>query len=130
MSARLDLLELYEQWRIWTRREGEAIEQGIWAQVNLCQDAKLKLQLDIVSVTDRWHREAQAQGKPPPTGDAQLRRVLDELIRMEMHNADVLADKRKQATVERDSMEQSKSRLRGIAKAYAPSREALWQSYS
>jgi hypothetical protein len=129
MSAHDDLLDLYEQWRTWSETEGEAIKAGAWPQVAQCQDAKLKLQSRILTATEVWQSE-DPKRRQEGTVDPQVRRVVGELILLEVRNSEWVSEQRRQANRERDQLHQSRRNLRHIQKAYAASPGARWQSYS
>ncbi len=129
MSAHDDLLGVYEQWRTWSEAEGEAIQAGAWPQVARCQDAKLKLQSRILTATEAWQSENPNRGQEG-TVDPQVRRVVSELILLEVRNSEWVAEQRRQAHRDRDQLGQSRRNLRQIQRAYAASPRALWQSYS
>ncbi|MBM3881352.1 MAG: hypothetical protein FJ387_16770 [Verrucomicrobia bacterium] len=130
MSARNDLLRLYQEWRVWSDAEADAIKTSAWPQVSRCQDAKQALQERIVSATERWVSEERVPGEPARDIDPQVRRLVDELILLEMRNGELLADQRLAARSQQQQVERSRRNLRQIQRVYAPSRQALWESYS
>lgn len=130
MSARNELLDLYSQWRTWTDAEADAIRAAAWPQVNRCQNAKLRLQERILSATEQWHLEARLGGARETGVDPQVRRIVDELILLELRNGELVDSARRRARQQEDELDRSRRNLRQLQRAYAPSREALWQSYS
>jgi hypothetical protein len=130
MNARGELFGLYEQWRAWTQAETEAIQQAIWNKVAQCQGEKHRLQAEILAATERWHEESRIDGGGRPEQDPQLRRVVDELILLEYKNSELVEEQRRIARRQQDETERSGRNLRQIQRAYALSREAIWESYS
>lgn len=130
MSARTDLLDLYQEWRTWTDAEAQAIRAGAWNQVNRCQDAKTRLQERILFATEQWQTEARLDRDHVREIDPQLRRVVDELILLELRNGELVEEKRREARRDRQELETSTRNLAALRRSYAPSRQALWQTYS
>lgn len=130
MNARRELFGLYEQWRTWTRTEGEGIQQANWNAVARCQAAKHQLQAEILKATERWHEEVRFSGGTRPDQDPELRRVVDELILLEYKNSELVEEQRRTMRQQQRDAEQSGRNLRQIQRAYALSREAIWESYS
>ena len=98
-------------------------------KVAQCQDAKLKLQSCILTATEVWQSE---NPRPDREGavDPEVRRVVSDLILLEVRNSEWVAERREEAERERNEIRQSRRNLRHIHRAYAPSAHALWQSYS
>jgi hypothetical protein len=122
------LLRLFEQWRLLTEAEGEAIRISAWWKVGECQDAKCHLQNEIVLANDRLQNES-------PRGawtkhENEVREAVGKLILLESRNGEWLAEQRRLADAQSHQLQQSERNLRQIHKAYAPQRSVSWQSYS
>jgi hypothetical protein len=130
MSARSNLLDLYGQWRTLSDEEAEAIRVAAWPQVARCQDAKQVLQTRILETTDQWHLESLIGHDDHPAMDPQVRRVVEELILLELRNTELVDEQRRNARREQQALDRSSRNLQQLQRAYAPSRESLWQSYS
>jgi hypothetical protein len=130
MSAHSRLLNLYHEWRTWTDAEAEAIRGAAWSRVAECQEAKHRLQERILLATDDWRVEARAQGERHREVDPEVRRIVDELIRLEMRNSELVDQHKRSTKRQQQELELSTTRLRRLQRAYAPNRLALWQQYS
>ena len=129
MSAQNDLLELYQEWRAWTEAEGEAIRAAAWPQVAKCQGAKKDLQRRILTTTEQAQVEAQVSDGERRGIDPQVRRIVDELILLELRNSELVDEQRHRAEERLRDLDQRERNLRQLQRAYAPSRAGLWQSY-
>jgi hypothetical protein len=130
MSTGQELFSLYGRWRGLTDNEAEGIRAGAWEQVDECQAAKLELQGQILAATDRFQAVSKATGEPLSEVETQIRKVVGELILLEMRNGELIEDQKQKARHQKDELDRSSRNLKQIRLAYAPSREALWQSYS
>jgi hypothetical protein len=130
MSAHSYLLGLYQEWRSWSEMEGAAIQSAAWNRVDECQGAKLQLQPRIVAASETLHTELAAARQPYSAYEPQLRGIVAELIALERRNSEWLAEQRKHAQAEADSLSRTGGHLRQVRRAYAPSRESAWHSYS
>jgi hypothetical protein len=130
MSAQTHLMRLYQDWRTWTEAEREAITEGDWRKVKVCQGAKSELQPKILKSTEEAHIEWLQLGLDRKSMEKQLRSVVNELIYLETRNGEFIADQRRRAQIELDSLDQSGRTLVKIQKHYAPEMPAAWESYS
>lgn len=130
MSTGQELFNLYSRWRGLTDDEAEGIRAGAWEQVDECQAAKLELQGQILAATDRFQAVSKATGETHSEVETQIRKVVGELILLEMRNGELIEDQKQKARRQKEELDRSSRNLKQIRRAYAPSREALWQSYS
>lgn len=130
MHAHRKLTELYDQWRQLTEAEGEAIRTAAWSRVEQCQRSKLDLQHRILAVTEEWEAELLVTQAPRAEQEQALRKVVDEMIRLESRNNQWLAEQRQTARAEEAEADRALSHLRQVHKAYGPPAPPVWQSYS
>ena len=129
MSAHHDLLAIYNEWRDWTLREGEAIRCGDWNRVHSCQNAKLELQDRIIRGTQAARAELVRSGGDWSAVEAQLRREVSSLIDLEHRNEESLSEIRGRALAEKAELDRSSRQLRQV-RSYAPVVRSAWSSYS
>jgi len=126
INANAEILELYQEWKRLTEKEGAAIMASDWVEVRSCQKAKQQLQPKIIQVTD--------VAKNAPGGrsefEAQIRECVNELIQLETRNSEALGKRLEAAEKERSSLEQTSQRLKRVQKSYSGTRESAWDQYS
>jgi len=130
MSAWTELFNHYEQWRILTRSEGDAIRSGAWPQVDEYQTAKLNLQHDILVATQAADTETGPNNPARVKLDQQLRTLITELIRMEHQNVQSLAEQQSRTKVEISDNDRTTRNLKSVRRAYAPQRSHAWENVS
>ena len=130
MSARQELWNLYEQWRGLTEAEAEAIRSASWGRLSEWQDAKFRLQQEIIQATEAFQTEQVCNELNREELECQFRTLIGELILLETRNGELLAVRRQSAKREQMEMDRSHRNLRQIQRSYAPQRSVLWQSYS
>ncbi|MBI3415590.1 MAG: hypothetical protein HY043_09780 [Verrucomicrobia bacterium] len=130
MSCQQTIHALYEDWRVLSETEGEAISAGDWERVNGCQDQKQHLQNRIIKATEALQNEAVAQGVNPKRTERGLRPIVERLIALELRNQELLSAKRQTADAEKAELERSERNLRQVHQSYGGTREAAWESYS
>lgn len=130
MSARQQLLSLYEQWRTLTEGETQAIHRGDWDGVHGFQDAKRDLQPGIFRQTEHALEELGRDAQVKADFDDQLRRIVNTLILLEQRNGTLIAERKEACRQEMDQVEQGQRNLTKIHKSYGNRREAVWNSYS
>ena len=130
MSARHELMALYQEWRTLTESEGEAIRSATWPQVNQCQTAKSQLQTRILAAHELFQAELAANGLDAPEHEAQYRKTIAELILLEERNGKFLEAQRQRASAKIRELGRTRQNLNQVHRAYAGSREAAWHSYS
>ena len=123
MNPEDDLLALYEEWRIVTAAETDAIHTEAWTRVNQCQETKQRLQDRILETTDR----RQGQGT---VDELELRKIVDHLAALEMQNKMTLARKQERVRQQQTDLETSERTLHRLHRAYAPGGRTGWHSYS
>jgi len=114
MNSRNRLASLYEEWRLMSEAEGEAIRTSAWQRVRHCQNTKAVLQTKIVSATE----ELNAAFYSAEEIRQQFRPVLEHLIHLEIRNNHLLGDERTQLENERDQLDKSQRNLRQVRGAY------------
>jgi hypothetical protein len=130
MTARNTLLGLYEQWRLQTETEGEAIRTHDWSTVSACQQAKHKLEPLIRDWTGAARREQCQRGTAPKLLDQELQRILKELIQAERRNQNWLAQHQTTLQTRQGELQQTVHNLRRVRRSYVPRDGSIWQSYS
>ncbi len=130
MTARSTLLGLYEEWRLQTEAEGEAIRAHDWNRVSACQRVKQGLQPLILDWTGAARREQQAQGEAAEGLDQELRAVLQHLMQAENRNQAWLAQHQAAVQARRGELQQSVRNLRRVRQSDSPQLRPVWQSYS
>jgi hypothetical protein len=130
MSARNELMALYQEWRTLSEAEGEAIQSAIWPQVNRCQSAKSQLQTRILAAHELFQAELAAHGLDAREHEAQYRKTIAELILLEQRNGEFLDAQRQRAAAQIRELGRTRQNLRHVHRAYAGPREAAWNSYS
>jgi hypothetical protein len=130
MSAQANLLQLYQDWRAWTETEREAISEGNWRQVKLCQSAKSELQPEILKKTEAAQVEWLRLGLDRKAMEKQLRSVVNELIYLETANAQYIAEGRVSVGEELEKLNRSGRTLNKMQKHYAAETPVGWESYS
>jgi DNA repair exonuclease SbcCD ATPase subunit len=118
------LTAYYDQWRQLSLAEAEAIAAARWDRVDQLQETKRQLQGFI----DGWLRTQSAARVRELT--EQFRPLLRDLIELERRNAAALSDQLRRAEEQRAALETADRRLRQVRQAYAPPRDAAWQTYS
>lgn len=128
MSASSRLNALYEEWRLMSEAEGQAIRSEAWVQVARCQGVKSELQrqiLEAVGGPDDSERSASSEELRARFGN-----TIRKLIELEHRNSSWLEECRQRKDTERAG-EQVKQRSLGRLKdAYARQGGPAWQSYS
>ncbi len=115
MNARHRLAALYEEWRLMTESEGDAIRTLAWPRVEHCQRAKRELQERILKVG-----EATDSGQESPEElHRQLRPVLEHLIELETRNNEWLAAARHHLEREQDELNRSRFNMRQVHSSYS-----------
>ncbi len=130
MSARNNLMSLYQEWRTLTEAEGEAIRSATWPQVYRCQAAKSQLQARILAAHERFQAELAANGLDAREHEAQYRKTIAELILLEQRNGEFLEAQREQAQAKLRELSRTRQNLRQVQRAYAGAQQPAWNSYS
>jgi len=131
MSAREELSALYDQWRKLTACETEAIRHSAWEQLEAHQSAKASLQPLLARQEENLDRELSAPFSERDAIERHFRAVVDELIRLEVLNGELLAAQRQNAEVQKSALERTSRNLRHLHRSYGPGADnAHWQSYS
>jgi hypothetical protein len=120
------LLELYQQWKGLTEREGAAILASNWAEVRSCQEKKQKLQPQIIKISDQLKNASRGASQ----FQDRIRECVNELIQLETRNSANLAGRLQTAKEKIDSLDCTSSRLRQLHKSYVPAQGSAWNQYS
>jgi exonuclease VII large subunit len=120
----------YEQWRSLTESEGEAIHGGLWQQVDRLQEAKRQLQRLILGATRELRAECARSGVDPAVIEQQLRGLVEQLVQLESHNGQSLAEQLRQTRAQLQQLDAAAHNLNQIRRAYCPAHEANWESFS
>ena len=115
MNLRNRLASLYEEWRLMSEAEGEAIRASAWHRVHHCQNTKADLQSKIVSTTEQLNAAAFSAEEIRH----QFRPVLEHLISLEIRNNHLLDAGRTSLENERDQLDKSQRNLRQVRGAYS-----------
>jgi hypothetical protein len=126
MNANAEILELYQEWKRLTEKEGAAIMASNWAEVRSCQKAKQQLQPKIIHASDAVKNAPGARSE----FEAQIRECVNELIQLETRNSEALGKRLEAAEKERSALEQTSQRLKRVQKSYSGTRESAWDQYS
>ena len=128
MNPRQTLWELYEEWKVLTRGETEAISLGHWHRLENLQKAKLRLQAQIVAAEQHMPGEPGQVTLGPAA--VPLFSLVSGLIQMEKANRAALATRLAEAHQEQADLDGSLARLRKLRHSYATGRPSAWHSYS
>jgi hypothetical protein len=126
MNPSVHLLELYDQWKHFTEREGAAILASDWTEVRRCQQSKQKLQPEIIKASEHIKKAARYTDEFEP----RLREFINELIQLETSNSATLETRLNEARQEKETLDRTSSRLRQIHKSYIPPQAPVWNQYS
>ena len=113
-----ELVELLEEWRAFTAKEGEAIRALDWLKVEECQSAKERLMNEIAA---REQRENDSGDRGQWAKD---------LMELERQNERELAEVRATLESERARIDRAGRAARQLSQAYRSQSRANWQSYS
>lgn len=130
MVAKQYLIEAYQTWEQLTRAEGTAIAGDDWSRVQEYQQDKQGLQKKIIHLTEAAQAECIEAGHDTKMFERDMRRIINGLITLENHNAELLTQRRAVAEVAKAELEQSATNLRRVQKSYAPPAAPVWNSYS
>lgn len=120
MSARNRLASLYEEWRLMSESEGDAIRTLAWQRVEHCQNVKADLREKILHAV-----ETAGHGlSSPEEMRRQFRPVIEHLIGLEVRNSELLAIERNKLEVEREDLNRSQRTIRQLHGSYGASVQA------
>lgn len=114
MKERDQLASLYEEWRLLSEAEGDAIRSVSWQRVDQCQRAKADLQGRILQAIE---------GAAKQCGDAEevrrfFRPVLQHLISLEMRNSEWLGAERAKLEATRTELNRAQRSVRQLRSTY------------
>lgn len=114
LDACRHLAALYEEWRLLSESEGDAIRSLAWPRLEHCQSAK-------VGVRERIGQLVEAAGGDQSFAEDLRRRfrpVLEHLIDLERRNSQWLAAQRQQLEAEREGLNRDQRSIRQLQGAY------------
>lgn len=126
IDTNAELLELYQEWKRLTEKEGAAIQSSNWAEVRHCQKAKQQLQPKIIQASD-LAKTAQEAGSD---FEGRIRECINELIRLETRNSETLERMLEAVEQEKNGLDRTSHRLKQVQKSYTGSRGSAWDQYS
>ena len=130
MTTQPDLRSLYEEWRILTETEGDAINHSQWQEVNHQQALKEELKERIINAAQEWQAAWPVAEDGRREYDRQFRPIVSELITMESRNHECLCLQRQKLQSQLENLERTTCSLRGVRRAYGAPNASRWQSYS
>lgn len=108
------LAALYEEWRLMTESEGDAIRSLAWQRVEHCQRSKANLQEKIVEASEHAaHTVDSAEAIRQ-----RFRPVLEHLIGLELRNNEWLATERRNLEIEQKEVNRSHRTIRQLRGTY------------
>lgn len=128
MSAKEEIVEFYEEWRTLSREEATAIQEDEWTRVHQCQSRKSALQKLIIQRTPVMEQELC--NEDADAAQREIRTVIADLISMERNNGELIAERRRDMSAEKEGLETSSRKISRIKKAYASKPQTAWFSYS
>lgn len=122
MNADHRLAALYEEWRLTTESEGDAIRSLAWERVAHCQRFKAELREKLVEILDGAGMGVESA--------EQVRRkfqpVLEHLIGLELRNNEWLATERLKLEGEQGDLNRSQRVMRQLQGTYGSSLAAAY----
>jgi hypothetical protein len=130
MRAVTEVLHLLAEWRRLTEREGEAIQNGDWADVAKCQDGKGNLCLDITRAMEEMRTGAVGLEQAVAEAECRFAAIAGELVELESANRDLICAQRERHRSEWERLNHASRNLHGVRRAYGAASPQLWHSYS
>jgi hypothetical protein len=130
MNIQCDLVVLYEEWRVLSEEEAQAIKFATWSKVDQCQNAKRELQDKIIRAPDLLQNDALSQSFDQKQIACEVRQRLAHLIALELRNQELLDTQRRKAQKQKEILDKSHQNLRQVHRAYVSARNPIWNSYS
>jgi hypothetical protein len=114
LDAHRHLASLYEEWRLMSESEGDAIRSLAWQRIEHCQSTKAGLRERIVRIVEN---AGGGEGFAEDLG-RRFRPVLEHLIRLEQRNSEWLAAERRKLETEREGLNRDQRSIRRLQGAY------------
>ncbi len=114
MNAHHRLAALYEEWRLMTESEGDAIRSLAWQRVEHCQRIKANLRERIVEASEHAAREVDSA----EAVRHRFQPVLEHLIELEVRNNEWLATERRNLEMEQGELNRSRRTIRQLRGTY------------
>lgn len=108
------LASLYEEWRLMSESEGDAIRSLAWQRVDHCQTVKAALQAKILEAVESAGTELYFAEEIR----RQFRPVLEHLIGLERRNSEWLAVERGKLDLEKEALNRSQRTIRQLHGSY------------
>lgn len=108
------LASLYEEWRLMSESEGDAIRSLAWQRIEHCQSTKMGLRERIVQIVET---AGAGEGVAEDLG-RRFRPVLEHLIQLERRNSEWLAAERQKLESERAGLNRDQRSIRQLQGAY------------
>jgi hypothetical protein len=129
-GATKELHRLRARWQCLTQEEGKAIAASRWDLVLQHQTAKKHLQAEMTAAARPLRIAAEQGGANRSHLRNELLPEVEELIRLESHNRELLAGQLRQARARFLEMNQATFNLLQVRQAYARGPNSIWHSYS
>jgi hypothetical protein len=114
MNAHHRLTALYEEWRLMTESEGDAIRSLAWPRVEHCQRIKANLRERILEASEHAAREVDSA----EAVRHRFQPVLEHLIELEVRNSEWLANERRNLELEQGELNRSRRTIRQLQGTY------------
>jgi hypothetical protein len=114
IDAYRHLASLYEEWRLMSESEGDAIRSLAWQRIEHCQSAKAGLRERIVQLVE----QAGGEQHLAENLSRRFRPALEHLIQLELRNSEWLAVERQKLEAEREGLNRDQRSIRQLQGAY------------
>jgi hypothetical protein len=126
----MDLLELLNQWRLVSEREGQSIQRNAWAEVAMYQTTKLQLQALLQTAQASHGQKGIGSSSILLETEGEIRRVVNALVAHERENEKLLKAQLFKAKLMEKKLKVAKQALKKLRNAYTCVRNPIWQRYS
>ena len=130
MSQLDALLELCEQWRLLSEREGEGIHAADWNSVTAHQTEKKGLQGEISAAAEALRRETGRKGPRQNEMEGRLGAMARRLLALEQRNQRLLRAQQEAARGKSGELQKALRNLQRLHQAYGAEPQPNWHSFS
>ena len=130
MSPLDALLELCEQWRLLSEREGESIHAADWNSVAGCQAEKKAMQGEISAAAEALRRETGWKGARQNEMEGRLGAMARRLLALEQRNRQTLRARQEAARGKSTELQKTLRNLQRLHRAYGAESQPIWHSFS
>jgi len=130
MSPLDALLELCEQWRLLSEREGESIHAADWNSVAGCQTEKKALQGEISAAAEALRRETGRKGARQHEMEGRLGALARRLLALEQRNRQTLRARQEAAHGKSTELQKTLRNLQWLHREYGAESQPIWHSFS